>query len=138
MSSKVFEVENSVLHKKCCQFRSMTQELIDRQVLLQEQLESNSEMEKELINLKAEHAVCLSEEDIKKQVADELEKVLGNEGQRHDGENSIPKSRTMQVSISDPKDVEIFELRNLVQQLAKAATSLSKVCIYKEIISFFP
>lgn len=115
---KVLEEENSILHKKSLQYRLMTQELIDRQILLQEQLEYSSELEKEIIDLKAAHKFCPSEEEIQTRVKMELEKYLENAGRDSNNE----------YEVDDKKHAKISELRSSILQIAIAAKTIAQVC----------
>lgn len=135
MTVEVIEEENAVLHKKCLQYRMMTRELLDRQLLMERRLESSAEIENELVDLKAKHSVCKTEEEIQTLIEEELEKAVA-ERVGVDG-TLLSDAISEAESIIDPKDEEIKTLQDVLIKMAVASKELSQVCSNSQIMIHF-
>jgi len=135
MTLEVVEKENSVLHKKCLQYRLMTQELLDKYMLLQRRLEALMTIEDELTDLKAIHSTCLSEDQIEQRITDTVEKVLESRKEKLEVEKkSLTKedsttfsSSTKLDSEADPQHLEMVKLKDAILKMAIASKELSQV-----------
>jgi hypothetical protein len=140
MLLEVIENENSVLHKKCLQYRFMTQELLDRHLLLERRLENYLHMEDEFMRLKALHSVCLSEEEIEVRVSEAIEKALSNrrekleERKKELEEASIASVSSKVDSELMLQEVEAQKLKDAIIKMAVASKELSQVSIFIQIL----
>ncbi|CAL8102368.1 unnamed protein product [Orchesella dallaii] len=126
MTVEVIEEENTLVHRKCLEYKEIVMKLIDTQLDIESEMKQMKKYRDELQKLRNIHSQCRSDDEVRDFVGEEIEKLLERQ-----------RMQELQKETLSPEEVhqlegEVFKLRDIVVKLAITAKNLAQASTCEE------